>query len=165
MAGSVVYMGQVPVDRPCTSWNNSRHLRHFSVLRKMDNQPFPTGLPAFLCSKGRICATQVQPQEHVMSTMNHAAQANTTSCMYRYACLPLHTHLLAQPGCHAILTHDFLDKGKYIHPESLPDLHRWMPVCVCDSTTYHPHHAGTGTKDTAIKLHVSQNYMCQLQRT
>ncbi|KAL3140237.1 hypothetical protein ABBQ38_004511 [Trebouxia sp. C0009 RCD-2024] len=43
MAGSVVYMGQVPVDRPCTSWNNSRHLRHFSVLRKMDNQPFPTG--------------------------------------------------------------------------------------------------------------------------
>lgn len=48
MAGSVVYMGQVPVDRPCTSWNNSRHLRHFSVLRKMDNQPFPTGLPAYL---------------------------------------------------------------------------------------------------------------------
>lgn len=46
MAVSVVYMGQVPVDRPCTSWNNSRHLRHFSVLRKMDNQPFPTGPPA-----------------------------------------------------------------------------------------------------------------------
>ncbi|DBA99385.1 TPA: hypothetical protein ACH3X3_011985 [Trebouxia sp. C0006] len=43
MAVSVVYIGQVPVDRPCTSWNNSRHLRHFSVLRKMDNQPFPTG--------------------------------------------------------------------------------------------------------------------------
>ena len=43
MAASVVYIGQVPVDRPCTCWNNSRHLRHFSVLRKMDNQPFPTG--------------------------------------------------------------------------------------------------------------------------
>jgi len=43
MAVSVVYIGQVPVDRPCTSWNNSRHLRHFSVLRKLDNQPFPTG--------------------------------------------------------------------------------------------------------------------------
>ena len=43
MAASVVFMRQVPVDRPCTSWNNSRDLRHFSVLRKMDNQPFPTG--------------------------------------------------------------------------------------------------------------------------
>lgn len=45
VAASVVYMQQVPVDKPCTSWNNPRLLRHFSVIRKLDNQPYPTGEP------------------------------------------------------------------------------------------------------------------------
>lgn len=52
VAASVVHMNQVPVDKPCTSWNNPRHLRHFSVLRKLDNQPFPTGVCASVLSKG-----------------------------------------------------------------------------------------------------------------
>lgn len=49
MAASVVYISKVPIDRPCTSWNNSRDLRHFSVLRKIDNQPFPTGRYMHAC--------------------------------------------------------------------------------------------------------------------
>ena len=62
MAGSVVYIGQVPVDRPCTSWNNSRHLRHFSVLRKMDNQPFPTGC-AHLLLHAQVIPTAAQQHD------------------------------------------------------------------------------------------------------
>ena len=43
VAASLVHLNQVPVDGPCTHWNSPRHLRHFSVVRKLDGQPFPAG--------------------------------------------------------------------------------------------------------------------------
>ena len=43
VAASLVHLSQVPVDGPCTHWNSPRHLRHFSVVRKLDGQPFPAG--------------------------------------------------------------------------------------------------------------------------
>lgn len=45
VAASVVYLPAVNLDRPLSKagWNNSRSLRHFSVLRKLDGQPFPAG--------------------------------------------------------------------------------------------------------------------------
>lgn len=45
VAASVVYLPAVNLDRPLSkaAWNSSRSLRHFSVLRKLDGQPFPAG--------------------------------------------------------------------------------------------------------------------------
>ena len=47
VAASVVYLPAVNLDRPLSkaAWNSSRSLRHFSVLRKLDGQPFPAGAP------------------------------------------------------------------------------------------------------------------------
>ena len=58
----MVYMQQVPVDKPCTSWNNPRLLRHFSVIRKLDNQPYPTGEPQ-ICLVMLCCDRHGQHQE------------------------------------------------------------------------------------------------------
>lgn len=91
---------------------------------------------------GRIVTTQVQPQEHVMCTMNHAAQASNTSCYCSGLPACLYTHLLAKPVYHAILMHDFLDEGKHIQSGSLPDLHRRRPVFMWDSTSYQTHRTG-----------------------
>ena len=43
----MVYLPAVNLDRPLSkaAWNSSRSLRHFSVLRKLDGQPFPAGAP------------------------------------------------------------------------------------------------------------------------
>ncbi len=53
VAASLVHLNQVPVDGPCAHWNSPRHLRHFSVVRKLDGQPFPAGAcstcPACVC--------------------------------------------------------------------------------------------------------------------
>lgn len=45
VAASVVYLQRVRTDGPMTQeeWNHSSQLRHFSAVRKLDNQPFPTG--------------------------------------------------------------------------------------------------------------------------
>lgn len=43
VAASVVHLGQVPSDGPCLHWNSARRLHHFSVVRKLDGQPFPAG--------------------------------------------------------------------------------------------------------------------------
>lgn len=46
VAVSVVYLSNVNLDRPMSkaAWNNSRSLRHFSIVRKLDGLPFPAGV-------------------------------------------------------------------------------------------------------------------------
>ena len=60
VAASLVHLNQVPVDGPCAHWNSPRHLRHFSVVRKLDGQPFPAGAcstcPACVCVPHVVCA-------------------------------------------------------------------------------------------------------------
>jgi len=48
VSASVVSMGGVKVDGPTTKeeWNTPKQLRHFSVVRKMDNNPWPPGFQA-----------------------------------------------------------------------------------------------------------------------
>ncbi|PRW60975.1 DNA polymerase alpha catalytic subunit [Chlorella sorokiniana] len=45
VAASVVYLQRVRTDGPMSQeeWNSAAHLRHFSAVRKLDNQPFPAG--------------------------------------------------------------------------------------------------------------------------
>ncbi len=59
VAASVVYLPAVNLDRPLSkaAWNSSHSLRHFSVLRKLDGQPFPAG--AFC---GQTCDKPAQMQ-------------------------------------------------------------------------------------------------------
>jgi DNA polymerase alpha subunit A len=47
-AASVVYLTKVKTDRPMEpeEWNNPRHLRCFSAVRKLDGAPFPPGFDA-----------------------------------------------------------------------------------------------------------------------
>lgn len=48
VAASVVYLDNVSADRPMATgaWNNSRVLRHFSIVRNLSGQMLPMGAPA-----------------------------------------------------------------------------------------------------------------------
>lgn len=48
VAVSVVYLASVAADRPMAQeeWNSAARLRHFSAVRRLEGQPFPTGFDA-----------------------------------------------------------------------------------------------------------------------
>ena len=62
VAASVIHLAGVPVERglPRSEWDTRARLRNFSVVRKLDGQPFPPGAQSVQarCSHSRAALGQ-----------------------------------------------------------------------------------------------------------
>lgn len=71
VAASVVHLQHVRTDGPMAQeeWNNAAHLRHFSAVRKLDNQPFPAGVAGgWVGEEAGMSDCQLSPASVIQAT-------------------------------------------------------------------------------------------------